>query len=81
MRPALITIKEMELLKFEPPKAEIRVVCSKGTYIRSLARDLGVEASSGAHLTNLRRTVNGDFKIEDALSIEDFIKLLQNSEA
>lgn len=80
MRPALITINEMELLNYSPPKAEVRIVCSKGTYIRSLARDLGAEAGSGAHLTNLRRTINGNFKVEDALSIDDFIQLIHSLE-
>lgn len=80
MRPALITIEQMELLHFEPPIATIRIVCSKGTYIRSLARDLGIEAESGAHLVNLRRTINGDYKIDNALKIADFEELLTQNQ-
>jgi len=52
------------------------VVCSKGTYIRSLANDYGKALNSGAHLSALRRTRIGDFKIEDALSIETFVSNL-----
>lgn len=79
MRPSVITIEEIELLNFDSPKAEIRIVCSKGTYIRSLARDLGIEAGSGAHLTNLRRTINGEFNVNDAMTVESFQKLLTNN--
>ncbi|MDR1054248.1 MAG: tRNA pseudouridine(55) synthase TruB [Prevotellaceae bacterium] len=78
MRPTLITINQLELVNYTPPIAEIRVVCSKGTYIRSLARDLGTEANSGAHLVNLRRTVNGNYHAKDAITIEDFITMLQS---
>ena len=76
MRPAIITINEMELLSYEPPKAEMRISCSKGTYIRSLARDLGIEAGSGAYLANLRRTINGSYLIKDAMTIDDFVKMI-----
>ena len=54
-------------------KLKFRVVCSKGTYIRSLAHDFGKALNSGAHLSELRRTRIGEFKVEDALSPEDFI--------
>lgn len=57
-------------------KIEFRVVCSKGTYIRSLANDFGKALNSGAHLSVLRRTKIGDFDVKNALSIEDFIKKL-----
>lgn len=70
-----ITIDELELLRFDPESMQIgiRVRCSKGTYIRSLARDIGEALHSGAHLTALRRTQVGDYKIEDAFpSIEAF---------
>lgn len=76
MKSSLITIYEAELLSFESsssgrPVATVRLRCSKGTYIRSLARDLGVAVGSGAHLTSLRRTVSGDFNVENAFSIEN----------
>lgn len=70
-----ITIDELELLRFDPEtmQMDLRVRCSKGTYIRSLARDIGEALHSGAHLTALRRTQVGDFKIDDAFpSVEAF---------
>jgi tRNA pseudouridine55 synthase len=72
LAPKQITIDEIELLSFEPPKATIRVVCGKGTYIRSLARDIGEALNSGAYLTRLTRTRVGDFRIEDCIKPEDF---------
>ena len=62
------------------PRAEIRVVCSKGTYIRPLARDIGEALGSGAHLDSLRRTRSGDFRIENAISITGATALLSNGE-
>lgn len=56
------------------PRAQIRVVCSKGTYIRALARDLGESLGSGAHLDSLCRTRTGDFVLEEALSVKDAVK-------
>jgi len=58
------------------PEATIRIVCSKGTYIRAFARDLGEALGSGAHLSGLIRSRSGDYRIESALSIEDSLKLL-----
>lgn len=58
----------------------IRVRCSKGTYIRSLAREIGEALDSGAHLTSLRRTRSGGFTLANAWDLEDFLKNLQNSE-
>jgi tRNA pseudouridine55 synthase len=72
LAPKQITIEKIELLSFEPPKATIRVVCGKGTYIRSLARDIGEALGSGAYLTRLTRTRVGDFKIEECIRPEDF---------
>lgn len=72
LAPKQITIDEIELVSFEPPKATIRVVCGKGTYIRSLARDIGEALGSGAYLTRLTRTRVGDFRIEDCIKPEDF---------
>lgn len=74
MRSRLIHIRELELLVFSQEKIELRVVCSKGTYIRALARDIGKALDSGAYLIGLRRTRIGDFKVDDALSVTDFLK-------
>lgn len=75
-----LEIKELELLEFTGESLKIRVVCSKGTYIRALARDIGEALGSGAHLTALRRTRIGDKSEKDALSIEKAIKLIEESE-
>lgn len=74
MRSRLIHIRELELLDFSQEKIELRVVCSKGTYIRALARDIGKALDSGAYLIGLRRTRIGEFKVDDALSLTDFLK-------
>lgn len=74
MRKSQITIHEIELLKFLSPKATLRVKCSAGTYIRSLAYDIGKSLDSGAVLSGLRRTSIGNFLVDDALSIEEFEK-------
>lgn len=72
-----ITIHEFEITKIDLPKVEFRVVCSKGTYIRSLANDFGKALNSGAHLSSLRRTRIGNYKIEDSYQLEDFITLIE----
>ncbi|MGB1041996.1 MAG: tRNA pseudouridine(55) synthase TruB [Tenacibaculum sp.] len=72
-----ITISEFEITKIEDLKVDFRVVCSKGTYIRSLAYDFGIALNSGAHLSALRRTKIGDFPVDNALSVDDFIKSLE----
>ena len=68
-----ITISEFEITKLDLPRIEFRVVCSKGTYIRSLAYDFGLALNSGAHLSKLRRTKIGDFKVIDNLGPEEYI--------
>ena len=68
-----VEISEFEITKIEGFNLQFRVVCSKGTYIRSLAHDFGKALNSGAHLSELRRTRIGEFKVENALGIEDFI--------
>ncbi|MBP3244996.1 MAG: tRNA pseudouridine(55) synthase TruB [Bacteroidaceae bacterium] len=75
-----LVIDEIELLECELPYIKIRVVCSKGTYIRALARDIGEALNSGAYLTSLRRTRVGDVKVEDCLQLEDFEEWLNNQE-
>lgn len=66
------TIYEFEITRVELPDVDFRVRCSKGTYIRSLAHDLGAALQSGAHLTALRRTKSGGFSVADAVSPDDF---------
>ena len=68
-----ITIETFEITDISLPKVQFRIVCSKGTYIRSLACDFGKALNSGGHLSALRRTKIGDFNIKDAVEIEDFI--------
>lgn len=72
LKPKVLVIDELELLRCDLPEIEIRVVCSKGTYIRALARDIGQALQSGAYLTALRRTRVGDVRVEDCMRIEDF---------
>lgn len=67
-----LVIEEIEVLNFEPPKLELRIVCSKGTYIRALARDIGFALGSGAYLTALKRTRIGNITLKDCSNIEDF---------
>jgi len=73
-------INVADISAFKLPTAKIRVKCSKGTYIRALARDLGEALGSGAFLSSLRRTGNGGFTIEDALSMEDAMNLFAKRE-
>jgi len=65
-----VQISELELLGYAPPLAELRIRCSKGTYIRSLGEDIGAALGSGAHLAGLRRTGSGRFRVEDAVTLE-----------
>lgn len=78
LKPKLLVIDEIEVLSFDPETMQltIRVVCSKGTYIRALARDIGQKLNSGAHLIALRRTRVGDRKVEDCINFEQFEQLL-----
>jgi len=71
-----IHIERLDLLKYDMPYAELRILCSKGTYIRSLARDIGKSCQSGAHLIALQRTVIGPYFLDQALSLEEFEKKL-----
>src|SRR5690554_2594989 len=73
-----IVIHKIELESFELPYAVVRVICSKGTYIRSLARDIGEELGCGAYLTGLRRTRIGEFDVADAITIENFLNNLDS---
>lgn len=70
LKPKTLVIDEIELLACELPDIRIRVVCSKGTYIRALARDIGIALHSGAHLTALERTRVGEVRLEDCLALD-----------
>ena len=78
MRLAHINIYGIELLECDLPHIRIRVDCSKGTYIRSLAREIGEALNSGAHLTSLRRTRSGDYLADEGISVEESIALLES---
>jgi tRNA pseudouridine55 synthase len=82
IKPKLLVIDELEVLRFSPEtmQLEIRVVCSKGTYIRALARDIGEALESGAHLTALRRTRVGEIQVEDCWTIEQFERELNKEQ-
>lgn len=78
IKPRTVHISEFEITNISDLNIDFRVVCSKGTYIRSLANDFGKALNSGAHLSKLRRTKIGDFSIENATNIDTFIQELNN---
>ncbi len=78
LKPKLLVIDEIEILSFALPELKIRVVCSKGTYIRALARDIGKALESGAHLSALERTRIGDVKLESCWEVDDLLKHIEN---
>lgn len=80
LKQALVNIYEIELLEYDMPRIRIRVRCSKGTYIRSLAREIGEKLDSGAHLTALRRTRSGGFTLRQAHELDYFLKKLAECE-
>lgn len=69
-----LEIRELELLEFNPPVMKLRVLCSKGTYIRALARDLGEALETGAHLTGLRRTIVGEVTVDRCWTIDEALR-------
>lgn len=77
LKPKVLVIDEIELLEFAPTEITIRVVCSKGTYIRALARDIGLALHSGAHLAALRRTRVGSVSVDDCLSPQQVAELIR----
>ncbi len=77
MKARKVTIGAFEITKIEMPFIHFRIVCSKGTYIRSIAHDIGKLLNSGSHLSSLRRTRSGNFKIEDAWNLEDLIQKIK----
>lgn len=80
LKPKVLVIDEIELLSYSPTEIKIRVVCSKGTYIRALARDIGTALGSGAHLTALRRTRIGNITIDKCISADQAAELIKTVE-
>jgi tRNA pseudouridine55 synthase len=74
-----IHINTFEITQIDLPKVDFRVVCSKGTYIRSLANDFGLALNNGAHLSALRRTRIGDFSVTDAVTLTEFETVIKNA--
>jgi tRNA pseudouridine55 synthase len=72
-----VTISEFEITGIRLPEIDFRVVCSKGTYIRSLANDFGKALNNGAYLSKLRRTRSGDYKIEDAMEVMEMVTFIR----
>lgn len=79
LKAKVLVIDEIELLDYSREKILVRVVCSKGTYIRALARDIGAALGSGAHLTNLRRTRVGEIGIADCMSVDQAVDMIRNA--
>lgn len=76
LKPKLLEVKEIELLRFELPEIELRIVCGKGTYIRALARDIGQALNSGAYLVGLKRTRIGEYSITQSLELAELTEIL-----
>lgn len=78
LQPVKVNFREIELISFNMPEVTVRLLCSKGTYIRSFARDLGLALGSGAYLSALERTAIGKYKIADCYTIDTFGNYLQS---
>ena len=78
LKPRNISIKELEILEINMPYIRLRVTCSKGTYIRSLAYDIGKSLNSGAWLSKLERTKIGEYTLENAIDIQDFENMMKS---
>jgi tRNA pseudouridine55 synthase len=79
LKPNRVTIEKIELLEYNLPEIKIKVLCGKGTYIRSLARDIGIKLQNGAYLSKLIRTKIGEYEVDKAWDIkkfEDSLKML-----
>lgn len=76
MKQALITIYNMEVLEYEHPVVKVRIECSKGTYIRTIGKELGEKLDSGAHLTSLRRTASGAYTAEECFTVDEAMERL-----
>jgi tRNA pseudouridine55 synthase len=81
LKSVIVFFREIELLKFNLPEIKVRLLCSKGTYIRSFARDLGEALDSGGYLSALERTAIGPYLINDAWSIEQFREYVEQLRA
>ncbi len=79
MRVAKIEIYSAELLSYEAPNALLRVGCSKGTYVRSIARDMGLDLASGGYLSTLRRTKSGGYTTQDGISVEQALEFISKN--
>lgn len=77
LRPKTLVIDEIELLDYSPESITVRIVCSKGTYIRALARDIGNALGSGAHLTALRRTRVGKVTLDRCMKVDEAVELIK----
>lgn len=77
LEPRAVTISEFEITAINLPDVDFRIVCSKGTYVRALARDFGNALQSGAHLIALRRTRIGRFKLSEAVELDELIKQIK----
>lgn len=77
LEPRPVSIKTFEITKIELPEVHFRVVCSTGTYIRSLANDFGAALGCGGYLQELRRTKIGDYSVDDALTVDEWVKALR----
>ncbi|VAW22664.1 tRNA pseudouridine(55) synthase, partial [hydrothermal vent metagenome] len=78
LKPKKVVIESIEVLDFNPPKIGLKVVCGKGTYIRSLARDIGKKLNCGAYLVGLRRTRIGEYEVGQAMSVNYFLTNLDS---
>jgi len=76
-----VTISEFEITRIELPEIDFRVVCSKGTYIRSLVHDFGKALNNGAYLSKLRRTRSGNYKVADAWEVMELVNLIREQKA
>ncbi len=78
LKPKMLVIKEIEILRFEMPEIDLRIVCSKGTYIRALARDIGKALESGAYLVGLKRTRIGEYSIDKSMDLAELADMLSD---
>jgi tRNA pseudouridine55 synthase len=81
LEPVTVFFREIELISCQLPKVVVRLVCTKGTYIRSFARDFGLALESGSYLSALERTSIGDYKVKDAYNIDDFKLYIEQMQA
>jgi tRNA pseudouridine55 synthase len=79
LKSSTINIYNLELIEYKAPTLRLRIECSKGTYIRALARDIGCSLGSGAYLSSLRRTRSGSFDVEEAVTMEETLSFFSNT--